>query len=87
MKETVDFARSVGARHGFLIHEGLLNERGWQLSFDRHQEMVSTTFHDLRDGQPWRCRKADPGAGDQSMRSVPNLVVQAGSTWTTGGSV
>lgn len=53
MKETVDFARSVGARHGFLIHEGLLNERGWQLSFDRHQEMVSTTFHDLRDGQPW----------------------------------
>lgn len=53
MKETVDFARSVGARHGFLIHEGLLNERGWQLSFDRHQEMVPTTFHDLRDGQPW----------------------------------
>ena len=53
MKETVDFARAVGARDGFLIHDGLLNERGWRTAFDRHDEMTDTTFHDLRDGRPW----------------------------------
>lgn len=54
MKETVDFARAVGAPHGFLIHEGLLNERGWELAMSRHTEMTDTQFHDLRDGQPWQ---------------------------------
>lgn len=53
MKETVDFARAVGARDGFLIHDGLLNERGWRTAFDRHDEMTDTTFHDLRDGRAW----------------------------------
>ena len=33
MKETVDFAREVAAVEGFLIHDGLLNERGWSLVF------------------------------------------------------
>ncbi|MDR1833846.1 MAG: MBL fold metallo-hydrolase [Propionibacteriaceae bacterium] len=31
MKETVDFARAVAAPQGFLIHEGLLNQRGYAL--------------------------------------------------------
>lgn len=53
MKETIDFVRAVGAEHGFCIHEGLLNERGWKLGFDRFSEMSDTRFHDLRDGKPF----------------------------------
>lgn len=52
MKEVIDFIRAVDAQAGFLIHEGLLNDRGWTLSFDRFSEMTSTRFHDLRDGEP-----------------------------------
>lgn len=52
MKETIDFVRSVGAPHAFCIHEGLLNERGWKLGFDRFSEMSQTRFHDLRNGEP-----------------------------------
>lgn len=53
MKETVDFVRDVDAAQGFLIHDGLLNERGWALSFNRMGEMSSTTITDHRDQQPW----------------------------------
>lgn len=53
MKETIDFVRAVGAPHGFPIHEGLLNERGWALIFGRLNAMTSTQTHDLRSGQPW----------------------------------
>lgn len=52
MKEHIDFIRAVGAPHGFLIHEGLLSERGWSLAFHRYQDMTQTAFLDLRDGQP-----------------------------------
>lgn len=53
MKETIDFLRDVDAAHGFLIHDGLLNERGWKLSFDRMGEMGRTEVSDHRDGQPF----------------------------------
>jgi len=50
MKETIDFVRAVDAPHGFLIHDGLINERGWDLTFSRLNEMTPTVFTDLRDG-------------------------------------
>lgn len=52
MKETIDFVRAVNARYGFLIHDGLINQRGWALTFSRLCEMTSTVFTDIRDGQP-----------------------------------
>ncbi|MDR0783968.1 MAG: MBL fold metallo-hydrolase [Propionibacteriaceae bacterium] len=48
MKETIDFVRAVGAKQGFLIHDGLINERGWSLTFNRLNEMTPTRFLDLR---------------------------------------
>jgi Predicted Zn-dependent hydrolases of the beta-lactamase fold len=53
MKETIDFARAVAAPHGFLIHEGLLGERGWALAYNRIGEMSGTQLVDLRPGRPW----------------------------------
>jgi len=50
MKETVDFVRAVGALEGFPIHEGLLNERGLALVFDRVNELTGTRLVDLRGG-------------------------------------
>jgi L-ascorbate metabolism protein UlaG (beta-lactamase superfamily) len=46
MKETIDFVRAVDARHGFLIHEGLLNKRGRTLVYGRLSEMTRTEFYD-----------------------------------------
>ena len=48
MKEIIDFARELAAPHGFLIHDGLINERGWTLSFDRINGMTPTALVDLR---------------------------------------
>lgn len=53
MKEHVDFIRAVDAKHGFLIHDGLVNERGWGLCFGRYNEMTGTEFSDHRDQQPF----------------------------------
>jgi len=53
VKETIDFARAVAAPQGFLIHEGLLSERGWALVYGRIGEMTPTQPVDLRPGQPW----------------------------------
>ncbi len=53
MKETIDFARAVAAPQGFLIHDGLLSERGWRLTFDRMNEMTPTAVADHRDQSPW----------------------------------
>ena len=53
VKETIDFVRDVGAPQGFCIHEGLLNERGWSLAFNRINEMTGTRLTDLRDRTPW----------------------------------
>lgn len=53
MKETIDFVRDVDAPQGFLIHDGLLNERGWKLASDRMADQTSTRVDDHRGG-PWR---------------------------------
>jgi len=53
MKETVDFARAVGAVEGFPIHDGLLNERGWGLVFSRVTDMTPCKLVDLRGKGPW----------------------------------
>lgn len=53
MKETVDFVRAAASPHGFCIHDGLLNERGWNLVFNRINEMTGTRLSDLRDRVPW----------------------------------
>jgi L-ascorbate metabolism protein UlaG (beta-lactamase superfamily) len=53
MKETVDFVRAVGAGQGFCIHEGLLNERGWALVFNRINEITDTRLTDLRGALSW----------------------------------
>lgn len=53
MKETVDFAREVGAPLGFPIHDGLLNERGWSLVFHRVTDMTPCSLTDLRGKGPW----------------------------------
>jgi len=52
LKETIDFARAVGAAQGFCIHEGLLAERGFQLVNGRLEAMTGTDMLDLRDRQP-----------------------------------
>lgn len=54
MKETVDFARAVGAPLGFAIHDGLLNERGWSLVFNRVTEMTPCQLVDLRGAGAWQ---------------------------------
>ncbi len=53
MKETIDFVRAVGAPQGFCIHEGLLNERGWALAFQRVNELTDTSLIDLRGSGSW----------------------------------
>jgi len=53
MKETVDFARAVGASHGFPIHDGLLHERGVKLIYGRLDSMTGMQMHDLREAGAW----------------------------------
>ena len=53
MKETVDFAREVAATQGFAIHDGLLNERGWSLIFNRISDMTPCDLVDLRCKGAW----------------------------------
>ncbi|MBN9106645.1 MAG: MBL fold metallo-hydrolase [Propionibacteriaceae bacterium] len=53
MKEHIDFLRAVAAPTGFPIHDGLVNERGWQLAFTRYNDMTPTKLADLRNRQPW----------------------------------
>ncbi|NMD46249.1 MAG: MBL fold metallo-hydrolase [Propionibacterium sp.] len=53
MKETIDFARAVGASHGFPIHDGLLHERGVRLIYGRLQSMTGMEMHDLRGAGAW----------------------------------
>lgn len=54
MKETIDFARQVGAAEGFIVHEGLLSERGFGLVHGRIGDMSPTRLVDLRGGEPFR---------------------------------
>ena len=53
MKETVDFAREVAAPQGFAIHDGMLNERGWSLVFNRISDMTPCKLVDLRGKGAW----------------------------------
>lgn len=53
MKETVDFARQVLAGQGFLIHDGMLNERGWSLVYNRIRDMTPCQLTDLREAGAW----------------------------------
>ena len=53
MKEHIDFLRELGAPAGFPIHDGLVNERGWQLAFTRYNEMTPASLRDLRNRSPW----------------------------------
>ena len=51
MKEHIDFTRTVGAPMGFPIHDGLINDRGWNLIVNRINDMTETRLHDYRDGK------------------------------------
>lgn len=53
MKETVDFVRDVEAPRGFMIHDGLVNERGWALLHKQISNLGPTVIEDHRDQQPW----------------------------------
>ena len=52
-RETIDFARAVAAPRGFLIHDGLLNERGLGLIDKYVSALSSTQLIDVRDTRPW----------------------------------
>lgn len=54
MKETVDWMREVNAPQGLLIHDGLLNERGWKLFHTQLGNLTSTQLPDHRDQQPFQ---------------------------------
>jgi len=53
-RETIDFTRQVGAPQGFLIHEGLLNDRGYALIVKHITALTRTTLVDVRDTRPWQ---------------------------------
>jgi L-ascorbate metabolism protein UlaG (beta-lactamase superfamily) len=53
MGETIDFVRAVGAPQGFLIHEGLLNDRGRALIGSRIPELTVTNLVTLTPGERW----------------------------------
>ncbi len=53
MGETIDFVRAVGAQHGFLIHDGLLNDRGRNLIASRIPELTVTELSRPTVGEPW----------------------------------
>lgn len=53
MKETVDFVRDVDAPTGFLIHDGLINDRGWNLLATQIGNLGPTKLTDHRDQQPF----------------------------------
>ncbi len=53
MGETIDFVRAVGAQHGFLIHDGLLSDRGRGLIAGRIPELTVTELARPAVGEPW----------------------------------
>jgi hypothetical protein len=53
MGETIDFVRAVGAQHGFLIHDGLLSDRGRALIAGRIPELTVTELARPTVGEPW----------------------------------
>lgn len=53
LSETIDFVRAVGAPRGFLIHEGLLNDRGRGLIATRIPELTVTNLVTPTPGEAW----------------------------------
>lgn len=53
MAETIDFVRAVGAQQGFLIHDGLLSDRGRNLIASRVPELTVTSLVRPPVGEPW----------------------------------
>jgi L-ascorbate metabolism protein UlaG (beta-lactamase superfamily) len=53
MGETIDFVRAVGAPQGFLIHEGLLNDRGRGLIAGRIPDLTVTSLATPAIGEAW----------------------------------
>ncbi|HSN10934.1 MAG TPA: MBL fold metallo-hydrolase [Propionibacteriaceae bacterium] len=53
MGETIDFVRAVGAPQGFLIHEGLLNDRGRALIASRIPELTVTSLASPKPAEAW----------------------------------
>ena len=53
LKETIDFVRAIGAAQGFLIHEGLLNDRGLSLISSRIPELTVTNLVAPSPGEAW----------------------------------
>lgn len=53
-KEAIEFCRAVAAPQGFLIHEGLLNERGVALVAKHVRALTPTQLVDVRDTRPWQ---------------------------------
>lgn len=50
-KEVIDFVRKVGAPKGFIIHDGLLNERGRQMISGHLRRLTDCQLVDLPAGQ------------------------------------
>lgn len=50
-KEVIDFTRAVGAPRGMLIHDGLLNDQGYQTVSQHIVNLGGSTIEDLRDGR------------------------------------
>ncbi|WP_232548562.1 MBL fold metallo-hydrolase [Propioniciclava soli] len=54
LKEHIDFLRDLKAPRGFGIHNGLVNDRGWNLIQGRFADMTPTDVADLRGGEAWQ---------------------------------
>ncbi len=50
-KEVIEFVRQVGAPKGFIIHDGLLNERGREMISGHLNRLTKCQIIDLRAGQ------------------------------------
>ncbi|MDR1851151.1 MAG: MBL fold metallo-hydrolase [Propionibacteriaceae bacterium] len=48
MKEVIDWGREVAAPIGFLIHDRLLSDNGWALSYKQIGNFIPTELTDLR---------------------------------------
>ncbi|GAA2181911.1 MBL fold metallo-hydrolase [Brooklawnia cerclae] len=53
-RETIEFCRAAKAAQGFLIHDGLLNERGYDLIVKHVTTLTPMRLADVRDTRPWR---------------------------------
>jgi len=54
LRDYDEFVRQVNAPRGFLIHQGLLNQRGEDLIASRVPQLSRTALQPLVVGQPWQ---------------------------------